>query len=93
MKHESTEPTPTTHLKSSLLSRREAALYLGISEQTLAIWKCTKRYTAPIMLQKSPSLCFGHLNVADTKCHIDGVAIKVNAFHHRPEYIALRLPV
>lgn len=27
-----------------LLSRREAAAYLGVSEQTLAIWKCCGRY-------------------------------------------------
>ena len=49
MKHESTEPTPTTPLKSGLLSRREAALYLGVSEQTLAIWKCTGRYNLPVV--------------------------------------------
>lgn len=35
--------------KSDLLSRREAAQYLGISEQTLAIWKCTKRYNLPVV--------------------------------------------
>ena len=34
-------------LRSDLLSRREAAAYLGLSEQTLAIWKCTKRYDLP----------------------------------------------
>jgi len=27
-----------------LLSRKEAADYLGVTEQTLAIWKCTGRY-------------------------------------------------
>lgn len=32
-----------------LLSRKEAAKYLGISEQTLAIWKCTKRYDLPFV--------------------------------------------
>jgi excisionase family DNA binding protein len=30
--------------RSQLLTRREAAAYLGLSEQTLAVWKCTKRY-------------------------------------------------
>lgn len=30
-----------------LLTRREAAAYLGVSEQTLAIWKCTGRYSLP----------------------------------------------
>ncbi len=34
-------------LRSNLLSRREAAAYLGLSEQTLAIWKCTGRYNLP----------------------------------------------
>jgi excisionase family DNA binding protein len=32
---------------SELLSRREAAAYLGVAEQTLAIWKCTKRQSLP----------------------------------------------
>ncbi len=32
-----------------LLSRKEAAKYLGISEQTLAIWKCAKRYDLPFV--------------------------------------------
>lgn len=27
-----------------LLSRKEAAAYLGVAEQTLALWKCTGRY-------------------------------------------------
>jgi len=34
---------------SPLLSRKEAANYLGLSEQTLAIWKCTKRYELPFV--------------------------------------------
>lgn len=42
-------PTATTEnlvvqQKSALMSRKEAAKYLGVSEQTLAIWKCTGRY-------------------------------------------------
>lgn len=32
-----------------LLSRREAGAYLGVSEQTLAIWKCTGRYNLPYL--------------------------------------------
>ena len=32
-----------------LMSRREAAEYLGIAEQTLAIWKCTERYYLPVV--------------------------------------------
>lgn len=34
---------------SELLSRREAAAYLGVKEQTLAVWLCTKRYQIPIV--------------------------------------------
>ena len=30
--------------ESQLLTRKEAAQYLGISEGTLAVWACTKRY-------------------------------------------------
>lgn len=30
-----------------LLTRREAAAYLGITEGTLAVWNCTKRYPIP----------------------------------------------
>lgn len=33
--------------KDPLLSRKEAAIYLGINERTLANWKCTKRYGLP----------------------------------------------
>ncbi|MBK9145149.1 MAG: helix-turn-helix domain-containing protein [Candidatus Melainabacteria bacterium] len=32
---------------TDLLSRREAAEVLGVSEQTLAVWKCTGRYDLP----------------------------------------------
>ncbi|MBY0550716.1 MAG: helix-turn-helix domain-containing protein [Candidatus Obscuribacterales bacterium] len=34
---------------SELLSRKEAAVYLGVSEQTLAIWKTTGRYSLPVI--------------------------------------------
>lgn len=39
----------TTAGKSELLSRREAAEYLGLKEQTLAIWKVTGRYEIPVI--------------------------------------------
>jgi len=32
-----------------LLTRREAAAYIGVSEQTLAIWKCSSRYDLPVI--------------------------------------------
>ena len=31
----------------TLLTRKEAAEFLGCSAMTLAIWKCTKRYPLP----------------------------------------------
>lgn len=34
---------------SELLSRREAAAYLGVKQQTLAVWLCTRRYEIPIV--------------------------------------------
>ena len=40
-KEEVKNPTQT------LLSRKEAAKYLGCTAGTLAIWKCTKRYPLP----------------------------------------------
>jgi hypothetical protein len=82
-----------TTVEAALLTRREAAAYLGISEQTLAIWKCSGRYTAPIMLQNSASLCLGGSKVTDTKCHVNRVAIDVDAFDERPNYIALPVPI
>ncbi len=37
----------TTH--ETLRSRREAAAYLGVAPQTLAVWACTKRYQLPLI--------------------------------------------
>ena len=34
---------------SILLTRREAAGYLGVAEQTLAVWKCTGRRSLPFV--------------------------------------------
>jgi excisionase family DNA binding protein len=34
---------------SILLTRREAATYLGVAEQTLAVWKCTGRRSLPFV--------------------------------------------
>lgn len=46
MKNKHTEEgTPSG--RTLLFSRREAAAYLGVAEQTLAIWKCTGRYNLP----------------------------------------------
>ncbi len=39
--------TPLHINNNQLLSRREAAAYLGIAENTLAIWKCQHRYDLP----------------------------------------------
>ena len=34
---------------NKLLTRKEAAKFLGISEGTLAVWKVTKRYPLPLI--------------------------------------------
>lgn len=41
-----------THIskaKSYLLTRAEAAEYLGVTAQTLAVWACTQRYNLPVV--------------------------------------------
>ncbi len=32
-----------------LLTRKEAADYLGVTAETLAVWHCTKRYPLPVI--------------------------------------------
>lgn len=34
---------------SELLTRKEAAEYLGVTPETLAVWHCTKRYPLPMV--------------------------------------------
>lgn len=41
--------TPVQSIESELLSRKDAAKYLGVTEHTLAVWKCTKRYALPVV--------------------------------------------
>ena len=36
-------------IEHKLLSRPEAAAYLGVREQTLAVWNCTGRYALPVI--------------------------------------------
>ncbi len=38
---------PNLFTNTALLTRREAAAYLGISTSTLANWACTKKYSIP----------------------------------------------
>ena len=47
MKHISSPPNPT--MRQSLLTRKEAAEYLGVKEQTLACWACAGRYQLPFV--------------------------------------------
>ena len=35
--------------RSDLLTRKEAAKYLGVAERTLAVWACTKRWGLPMV--------------------------------------------
>lgn len=34
---------------SDLMSREEAAKYLGVTPHTLSVWACTKRYNLPMV--------------------------------------------
>ena len=51
-----TNPTPNgraefdllQRFESELMTRKEAAIYLGVSEMTLAIWKSTGRYSVQV---------------------------------------------
>lgn len=45
-----------SRIDNELLSRREAAAYLGIAENTLAIWKSSGRHTPTIMCTKADQL-------------------------------------
>lgn len=36
-----------TKIEKNLMSRSEAADYLGLTPHTLAVWKCAKRYDLP----------------------------------------------
>ena len=41
---------PTAYrYRSDLLTRKEAAAYLGVTVQTLAIWQTTRRYNLPMV--------------------------------------------
>jgi len=46
---ENNKIVPLDKFQSNLLSRKEAATYLGVTEKTLAQWKCTKRYDLPVV--------------------------------------------
>lgn len=39
----------TNNITSNLLTRKEAADYLGVKEDTLAVWACNKRYILPMV--------------------------------------------
>lgn len=41
--------TATPRRQSDLMSREEAAQYLGVSPKTLATWHCTGRYPLPVV--------------------------------------------
>lgn len=47
MKPTDNTPAATGATHSELLTRRQAAAYLGVAEQTLAVWKCLGRYHIP----------------------------------------------
>lgn len=47
MKAEQANYFPKIFKKPELLTRQEAAEYLGITSRTLAVWACVKRYNLP----------------------------------------------
>jgi excisionase family DNA binding protein len=47
----------------ALLTREQAANYLGVKTSTLAVWACTKRYNLPFV--KIGRLCKYRLNVLE----------------------------
>lgn len=49
MKRNEHTPYGVSTANSTLLTRREAAAYLGVAEQTLAVWKCTGRRSLPFV--------------------------------------------
>ena len=46
---ENNNVVPGEKIQSNLLSRKEAASYLGLREKTLAQWTLTKRYDLPVV--------------------------------------------
>ena len=50
-------------IKSNLLSRKEAAAYLGVTPHTLAVWQCKERYGLPcIKIGRLSKYTQGHLD-------------------------------
>lgn len=41
--------TTTNKPREELLTRKQAANFLGVTEHTLAVWACTKRYKLPFI--------------------------------------------
>jgi excisionase family DNA binding protein len=39
----------TQKIQSDLLTRKEAAAYLGVTSETLVVWHCTKRYPLAVV--------------------------------------------
>lgn len=39
----------TKEIHSNLLNTEQAAQYLGVTPDTLAVWRCTKRYGIPFV--------------------------------------------
>ena len=44
-----TQDAQDKYINYQLLTRKEAAKYLGTKESTLAVWACTKRYQLPMV--------------------------------------------
>lgn len=61
--------------QSDLLTRQEAAKYIGVEPETLAVWKCTGRYNLPcVMVGRLPRYRKSDLDAWLTSRTVCGVA-------------------
>ena len=71
-----------------LLTRREAAAYLGVAEQTLAVWACAKRNNLPVIK-------VGRLSKyrrRDLDCFLNSNTVSVGASTEEPAVPKLKAP-
>lgn len=47
--HSTNSSNKLARFQSDLLTRREAAAYLGVTPETMAVWASTRRYPIPIV--------------------------------------------
>lgn len=75
---------------SDLMSRREAAKYLGVAEQTLAVWKCNKRFDIPVIqvgrlikYRRADLDRFLHANTVEIRADSEEVTPRASTLHSK----------